>query len=88
MKVPMLAVLLGLGLAGMDKVQAAEPEVAASTGAPTPKYFDFEDDQVEGAIQRPDGELINATRRATHESLIEIRRNFIPEIMKSLEDLE
>jgi hypothetical protein len=38
-------------------------------------------------LQRPDGERISSVRRAKHRSLIEIRQNFIPEILKSLEDL-
>jgi len=49
--------------------------------------YDFEDDIVEGDLQRPDGELINALTEVQHDSLIEIRRNFIPEMLKSLEDI-
>jgi len=88
MRIPTLALLLGFGLGGTAQAQAAQPESAESAGAPALKYFDFEDDQVEGSIQRPDGDMIDAIRKASHRSLIEIRRNFIPEIMKSLEDLE
>ena len=35
--------------------------------------YDFEDDMVEGDLQRPDGELIDSVRKAKHSSLIEIR---------------
>jgi hypothetical protein len=49
--------------------------------------YDFEDDMVEGDLQRPDGELIDSVRKVKHSSLIEIRPNFIPEMLKSLEDL-
>jgi hypothetical protein len=49
--------------------------------------YDFEDDMVEGDLQRPDGELIDSVRKVKHSSLIEIRENFIPEMLKSLEDL-
>jgi len=59
---------------------------AGSDGAV--KRFDFEDDQVEGDLQRPDGELVTSIPEASQTSLIEIRRNFVPEIMKSLEDLD
>lgn len=49
--------------------------------------YDFEDDNVEGDLQRPDGELVNSINKAKHTSLIEIRKDFIPEMLKSLEDI-
>src|SRR5262245_21080171 len=49
--------------------------------------YDFEDDMVEGDLQRPDGELVNALKKTEHSSLIEIRKDFIPEMLKSLEDV-
>lgn len=49
--------------------------------------YDFEDDTVEGDLQRPDGELVNGIRKVKQASLIEIRQNFIPEMLKSLEDI-
>jgi hypothetical protein len=54
---------------------------------PPTTRFDFDDDQVEGDIQRPDGELITSIEQAKEKSLIEIRRNFVPEIVKMIEDL-
>ena len=49
--------------------------------------YDFENDVVNGVLQRPGSDdLIEATVRATHESLIELRREFVPEMLKSLED--
>ncbi len=49
--------------------------------------YDFDDDNVEGDLQRPDGELIDSVRKVKHSSLIEIRKDFIPEMLKSLEDV-
>jgi hypothetical protein len=49
--------------------------------------FDFDADNVEGDLQRPDGELIDSVRKVKHSSLIEIRKDFIPEMLKSLEDV-
>ena len=49
--------------------------------------YDFEDDTVEGDLQRPDGELVSSQKKAQHSSLIEIRKDFIPEMLKSLEDV-
>ena len=70
-----------------DAATNASPPAESETRAPGPVHYDFEDDQVEGDIQRPDGELISSIQEAKHESLIEIRRNFIPEILKMIEDL-
>jgi len=49
--------------------------------------YDFDDDMVDGDLQRPDGELINSIGNVKHDSLIEIRKDFIPEMLKSLEDM-
>ncbi len=49
--------------------------------------YDFEDDMVEGDLQRPDGELVDSIKKVKHSSLIEIRKDFIPEMLKSLEDI-
>ena len=65
----------------------ASPPAGNEVRAPGPVHYDFDDDQVEGDLQRPDGELISSIRQAKHASLIEIRRNFIPEILKMIEDL-
>jgi hypothetical protein len=64
------------GAAGDDNVQYRARTV-----------YDFEDDMVEGDLQRPDGELVNSLKKTEHSSLIEIRKDFIPEMLKSLEDV-
>ena len=66
--------------------------VAQTGEAPKVTYkkktvYDFEDDLVEGELQRPDGEYIDTRRKAKHSSLIKIRENFIPEMLKSAEDI-
>jgi hypothetical protein len=59
----------------------------ASTTYKAKTVYDFEDDTVEGDLQRPDGELVSAQKKAEHSSLIEIRKDFIPEMLKTLEDI-
>ena len=49
--------------------------------------YDFEDDLVQGDLVRPDGENLVVRRRGAHESLIRIREHFIPELLKSVENL-
>jgi hypothetical protein len=48
--------------------------------------FDFADEHVLADVQGPEGEKLTAVPRATHDSLIEIRQHFVPEIVKSLEE--
>jgi hypothetical protein len=98
MVVVALSGISGLALAQEAK-PAAKPAAPAAQGAPqalpsddnvsykAKTVYDFEDDMVEGDLQRPDGELIEANKRAKHSSLIEIRKDFIPEMLKSLEDV-
>jgi hypothetical protein len=92
-----------LGLLGMSSGKAfAQDKPAAAPAAPgaaagggddanttykAKTVYDFEDDMVEGDLARPDGELVNALKKTEHSSLIEIRKDFIPEMLKSLEDV-
>ena len=87
-----LAVTLTLTLTLTGTVWAADAKAAAAGGEENTTYkaktvYDFEDDMVEGDLQRPDGELINGLKKTEHSSLIEIRKDFIPEMLKSLEDI-
>ena len=49
--------------------------------------YDFDDDLVTGDLVRPDGEQLNVRRRGQRNSLIRIREHFIPEMLKSVENL-
>jgi hypothetical protein len=80
-----LAMIAILGLAGAGAAYAQGASDNATYKSKT--VYDFEDDNVEGDLQRPDGELVNSINKAQHESLIEIRKDFIPEMLKSLEDI-
>ena len=95
------AVSLSLGLAAGISGRALAQEAPAGGGVARPgtsgddsnttykakTVYDFEDDMVEGDLQRPDGELVNSLKKTEHSSLIEIRKDFIPEMLKSLEDV-
>ena len=75
-----------------DEAAGGGEKAAAGGGEENTQYkaktvYDFEDDMVEGDLQRPDGELVNSLGKTQHSSLIEIRRDFIPEMLKSLEDV-
>ena len=93
---------LGLGAAfaqdkpaagGAAGAPAAAPGAApAAGGGNSVQYkqktvYDFDDDTVEGDLVRPDGEFIDSKKNAKHSSLIKIRENFIPEMLKSVEGI-
>jgi RNA polymerase sigma-70 factor (ECF subfamily) len=75
----------------LPKRAAEAPVRAAATApaaiAPAVQRLTFEDDEVPGELQRPDGIVIEDVVRAQQSSLIELRRDFEPEIFKSFEDL-
>lgn len=62
--------------------------VAQAQGIPSSETtYDFDDDLVTGDLVRPDGEQLIVRRRGRRASLIQIREHFIPEMLKSVEDL-
>ena len=88
--------IIGFALIGGMALAAAPSTALAQAAAPAgddnvqykaKTVYDFEDDTVEGDLQRPDGELVSSQKKAEHSSLIEIRKDFIPEMLKSLEDV-
>lgn len=72
------------GLVAGLLVLAAAPALAQEDNATS---YDFEDDLVQGDLVRPDGENLMVRRRGARESLIKIREHFIPELLKSVENL-
>ena len=49
--------------------------------------INFEDDTIEGSLKTPDGQYIEARRKARHKSLIRIRTEFKREVLGSISDL-
>jgi hypothetical protein len=91
-----LALFGGMSLSAASRPAIAQDKAAPAAAAPAgddnvqykaKTVYDFEDDTVEGDLARPDGELISSQKKAEHSSLIEIRKDFIPEMLKSLEDV-
>ena len=87
----LIALVLGVSMLApsLAFAQKGKAKAAAKGGgdyAKTTKY-DFEDDVVTGDLIRPDGEFIDSRRGAKHSSLIKIRQHFIPEMLKSAEDI-
>ena len=77
--------LLALVILGAAMLVVAP--VSAQDGGGDTTTYDFEDDLVTGDLVRPDGEMLNVRRRGSRSSLIRIREHFIPEMLKSVENL-
>lgn len=75
-----VAIVLGFSLGGVVSPAAAQDPAGETT-------YDFDDDLVSGDLVRPDGEVLNVRRRGRRSSLIRIREHFVPEMLKSVEDL-
>jgi len=68
-------------------VGVAAAQEAGGGGGGNATTYDFEDDLVQGDLVRPDGENLMVRRRGARESLIKIREHFVPELLKSVENL-
>jgi hypothetical protein len=88
-KLMILGCLLGVsafgGAASAQDAPAAGAAPAGKDAATT--TYDFDDDLVTGDLVRPDGENLVVRRRGQRASLIQIREHFIPEMLKSVENL-
>lgn len=74
-------------LAGTALAQPKGNDKAPAGGSGKVKVYDFSGDTIEGDLIKPEGSTVDARDFAKHSSLITIRKDFIPEIIKSAEDL-
>lgn len=82
--------ILGFITAGIVVVGSASLAAAqegGDQGGAKVKVYDFSGDTIEGDLIKPEGTTVDARDFAKHSSLIRIRKDFIPEIIKSAEDL-
>lgn len=74
-------IVLVVGLVGFAPTMASAQQPAA-------QEFNFADaENVTGNLMRPEGEIIDVPRTGRRPSLIRIRENFIPEMLRSAENL-
>lgn len=74
-------------LGGTALAQPAKGGGGDKSNAGKVKVYDFSGDTIEGDLVKPEGSTVDARDFAKHGSLIRIRKDFIPEIIKSAEDL-
>lgn len=75
--ISLCALLMVVGFSVAASAQDAE--------APRDQTYDFDGDTVEGALLRPEGDLMGSTRHGKDSSLINIRADFIPEMIRSVQ---
>ena len=66
---------------------SASAAMAQGAGYVKKKVFDFEGDDIEGSLLSPSGAFLEGVNKIRFESLIEYRYDFIPEMIKSAEDI-
>jgi len=90
-----LSVVLALGLlslSGVASAQQKDKKPAAKSDSSQPaqprvKNYDFDADEINGELVKPEGEFLKARTFPEHGSLIRVRSDFLREIVKSAEDL-
>lgn len=87
-KIVAMAVMgVAMSLGGSAIAQTPPAAGGAQAGAQRTQEFNFTDELVQGQLVRPDGETSRVRRRSAGISLIRIREHFIPEMLKSVENL-
>jgi hypothetical protein len=74
---------LGAALAQKSPVDKSAPQVRYKQVT----NYEFDNDQVEGATLRPDGEMVGGIKKGRPTSLVKARQHFTPEMLKSVEGL-
>jgi hypothetical protein len=82
-------VLTGSGAYAQAQVGGETSESAAVKGAKQPKVYnlDFEDELVEGGVQKPDLFYLIQRKNFNFRKLVRLRENFLPEMKETSEHL-
>jgi hypothetical protein len=86
-KKAMLAAVAALVMVAGSAVAYAQAAGGAAAQPARTQEFSFTDELVSGQLVRPDGESTRLRRRGPGISLIRIREHFVPEMLKSVENL-
>lgn len=76
-----------LSAAQADKANGQSPDGSEQAPQKTVTRFDFDNEKVEGSIQRPNGDTVDGIRKLRQSSMVKPRANFIPEMYKSVDSL-
>jgi hypothetical protein len=92
MMIAFLAFTLVPALASAQDGMPTAGEATGGTGGGNVQYkketnYDFEADDVEGALVKPEEANITGEQHGKTSSLIKIRSDFVPELLKTVEKL-
>ena len=79
LSVPALLVTLSL-VPGLVRAQPTSAD-------PAPLIYGFDDEVVAGDVIGSEGEILQVRPRGTRSSLVEVRVSYLPELVRSVEDL-
>ncbi len=87
-----LALLLLCPLLAQAQDTAAEPGAASGSGEESVIYkkttiIDFSDVTITGELTKPEGSYLMNKKKATFNLLINVRDNFLPEMLKTVDNL-
>ena len=83
----LVLVAFGCLTLGTSTAFAQDTSEVRTEGGQRTQSFNFEDELVSGQLVRPDGDATRIRRRNSVNSLIRIRQHFVPEMLKSVENL-
>lgn len=87
-KLMVIATLGVLALGGaVEAAQAAPPPPAPADAKPQKRKFNFEGDTISTDYLKPGTMLIEGVSRGRRSSLIEVRLDFVNEILRSADDI-
>jgi hypothetical protein len=87
-KLIMVAILGALGFSSaLETAWAAPPPAEAPAPKPQKRKFNFEGDTISTDYLKPGTMLIEGVSRGRRSSLIEVRLDFVNEIMRSADDI-
>ena len=82
-----LTMLLALGVMGMFGVSSAFAAPPPSDAPPQKRKLDFEGNTISADFLKPGTMLIEGVSRGRRSSLIEVRLDFVSEILRSADDI-
>ena len=83
MRISLLSVFSIIGLFSVSNAAQAQQ----SPHNEKVKEIDFEEQNIEGTVQKPDGSRINEEQRATFNPLTNLRENFSQEMCSSIDSI-
>ncbi|MCC6620549.1 MAG: hypothetical protein IT385_04805 [Deltaproteobacteria bacterium] len=82
-----VAVAMGLMVVSSTSALAGAPPPAPAEAKPEKKKFNFDGDTISTDFLKPGTMLLEGVTRGRRSSLIEVRLDFVPELMRSADDI-